>query len=76
MFGAFGDALARNCISFVSAQRTLPASKAPGAQAKVIPVQNIRKVRKRDMVRNLTPDIKVIRNIRCHRRWSMRWFHC
>jgi urease subunit alpha len=61
MFGAYGDALSRNCISFVSrAAHTAGILKRLGLKRKVIPVQNIRKVRKRDMVRNSgTPDIKV-----------------
>jgi urease subunit alpha len=61
MFGAYGDALARNCISFVSrAAHASGIQKRLGLKRKVMPVQNIRKVRKRDMVRNSgTPDIKV-----------------
>jgi urease subunit alpha len=61
MFGAYGDALARNCISFVSgAAHAAGIQKWLGLKRKVMPVKNIRKVRKRDMVRNSgTPDIKV-----------------
>jgi urease subunit alpha len=61
MFGAYGDALAKNCISFVSrAAHASGIQKRLGLKRKVIPVQNIRKVRKHDMVRNSgTPDIKV-----------------
>ena len=61
MFGAYGDALSRNCISFVSgAAHASGIQKRLGLKRKVIPVKNIRKVRKRDMVRNSgTPDIKV-----------------
>jgi len=61
MFGAYGDALSRNCITFVSgAAHARGIQKRLGLKRKVIPVKNIRKVRKRDMVRNSgTPDIKV-----------------
>jgi urease subunit alpha len=61
MFGAYGDALARNCISFVSgAAHAAGIQKRLGLKRKVMPVKNIRRVRKRDMVRNsCAPDIKV-----------------
>jgi urease subunit alpha len=61
MFGAYGSALPASCTTFVSG-----AAHAAGIKDKlklnrqVLPVRNIRKVTKRDMVRNSgTPQIEV-----------------
>jgi urease subunit alpha len=61
MFGAYGDALSANCITFVSgAAHAGGIRQRLGLRRKVIPVGNIRKIGKRDMVRNSgTPNIEV-----------------
>jgi urease subunit alpha len=60
-FAAYGKALARSCISFVS-QAAYKAGVAEeyGLDRVVVPVENCRKIGKKDMKRNeATPDIKV-----------------
>jgi urease subunit alpha len=61
MFAAFGDALPETCVTFVSgAAHSAGIKKKLGLRRQVLPVHNIRKVTKRDMVRNsATPKIEV-----------------
>ncbi|GFE79574.1 urease subunit alpha [Steroidobacter agaridevorans] len=61
MFGACGDALPATCITFVSgAAYSAGIKKRLGLHRQVIPVKNVRKIGKRDMVRNSgTPRIEV-----------------
>jgi urease subunit alpha len=61
MFGAYGDALAANCITFVSgAAHAAGVKERLGLRRQVIPVRNTRKIGKRDMVCNAaTPKIEV-----------------
>jgi urease subunit alpha len=61
MFGAYGDALAANCITFVSGVAHAAGIKERlGLRRQVMPVRNVRKIGKRDMVRNDgTPKIEV-----------------
>jgi urease subunit alpha len=61
MFGAYGDALAANCITFVSGVAHAGGIKERlGLRRQVMPVRNVRKIGKRDMVRNDgTPKIEV-----------------
>ncbi|HEY2032631.1 MAG TPA: urease subunit alpha, partial [Rhizomicrobium sp.] len=61
MFGAYGGALPATCISFVSGAADAAGIKERlGLRRHVLPVKNVRKIRKRDMVRNSeTPDIEV-----------------
>jgi urease subunit alpha len=61
MFAAYGDALHDTCISFVSGAAHAGGIKERlGLKRHVLPVRNIRKVGKRDMVRNsATPKIEV-----------------
>ena len=61
MFGAYGDALAANCITFVSGVAHAGGIKERlGLRRQVMPVRNVRKIGKSDMVRNAgTPKIEV-----------------
>ena len=61
MFGAFGDALSDNCITFVSgAAHDSGIKERLGLRRQVIPVRNMRKIGKSSMVRNSgTPKIEV-----------------
>jgi urease subunit alpha len=59
MFGAYGDALAANCITFVSGVAHAADQGATGLRRQVMPVRNVRKIGKRDMVRNAGPKIEV-----------------
>ena len=61
MFGAYGDALAANCITFVSGVAHAAGLKERlGLRRQVMPVRNVRKIGKRDMIRNTgTPKIEV-----------------
>lgn len=61
MFGAQGSALAETCITFVSgAAHAAGVKERLGLRRQVFPVRNIRKIGKRDMVRNSgTPNIEV-----------------
>lgn len=61
MFGAYGDALAANCITFVSgAAHAAGIKQRLDLRRQVMPVRNVRKIGKRDMIRNAgTPEIKV-----------------
>jgi urease subunit alpha len=61
MFGAYGDALPATCISFVSgAAHGAGIKERLGLRRQVMPVRNVRKIGKRDMVRNAaTPKIEV-----------------
>jgi len=61
MFGAYGDALAANCITFVSGVAHAAGIKERlGLRRQVMPVRNVRNIGKRDMVRNAgTPKIEV-----------------
>ncbi|MCP3371947.1 urease subunit alpha [Bradyrhizobium cajani] len=61
MFGAYGDALAANCITFVSgAAHAAGIKEQLGLRRQVMPVRNVRRIGKRDMIRNTgTPNIEV-----------------
>jgi urease subunit alpha len=61
MFGAYGDALVANCITFVSgAAHAAGVKERLGLRRQVMPVRNTRKIGKRDMVCNAaTPKIEV-----------------
>ncbi|WP_201839124.1 urease subunit alpha [Microvirga zambiensis] len=61
MFGAYGNALAETCITFVSgAAHAAGVKERLGLRRQVHPVGNVRKIGKRDMVRNTgTPTIEV-----------------
>src|SRR5262245_29469818 len=61
MFGAYGNALAANCITFVSgAAHAAGVKERLGLRRQVMPVRNVRKIGKRDMIRNAgTPNIEV-----------------
>jgi urease subunit alpha len=61
MFGAYGDALAANCITFVSgAAHAAGVKERLGLRRQVMPIRNTRKIGKRDMVCNAaTPKIEV-----------------
>lgn len=61
MFGAYGNALAETCITFVSgAAHAAGVKERLGLRRQVHPIRNVRKIGKRDMVRNTgTPNIEV-----------------
>jgi urease subunit alpha len=61
MFGAYGDALPATCFTFVSgAAHSAGIKKRLGLRRQVMPVRNVRKIGKSDMVRNAgTPKIEV-----------------
>jgi urease subunit alpha len=61
MFAAYGAALPATCVTFVSGSAYAAGVKERlGLKRQVLPVHNIRKVAKRDMVRNgTTPKIEV-----------------
>ena len=61
MFGGYGDALPATCITFVSGAAHASGIKDRlGLRRQVMPVKNMRKIGKRDMVRNdRTPKIEV-----------------
>lgn len=61
MFGAYGNALAETCITFVSgAAHAAGIKERLGLRRQVHPISNVRKIGKRDMVRNTgTPNIEV-----------------
>jgi urease subunit alpha len=61
MFGGYGDALPATCVTFVSGAAHAGGIKERlGLKRQVLPVRNIRKVSKRNMVRNTgTPKIEV-----------------
>jgi urease subunit alpha len=61
MFGAYGDALPATCVTFVSGTAHASGIKERlGLKRHVLPVRNVRKIGKRDMVRNSgTPKIEV-----------------
>jgi urease subunit alpha len=61
MFGAYGDALSATCVTFVSgAAHASGIKERLGLQRQVLPARNMRKIGKRDMVRNSgTPQIEV-----------------
>ena len=61
MFGGYGDALPATCITFVSGAAHASGIKDRlGLRRQVMPVKNMRKIGKRDMVRNdKTPKIEV-----------------
>ena len=61
MFGAHGDALAATCTTFVSgAAHAAGIKQRLGLRRQVLPVRNVRRIGKRDMVRNsATPRIEV-----------------
>jgi urease subunit alpha len=55
MFGAFGSAIARTCVTFVSkASHEAGIAQKYGLQKMVMPVYGTRTLTKRDMVRNAT----------------------
>jgi urease subunit alpha len=57
MFGAFGSAMPKTCVSFVSrAAHERGVAERLGLQRMVMPVYNTRTLTKRDMVRNGTLD--------------------
>jgi urease subunit alpha len=61
MFGAYGAALPAGCITFVSGAAHAGGIKERlGLRRQVMPVRNVRKIGKRDMIRNAgTPKIEV-----------------
>jgi urease subunit alpha len=61
MFGGYGDALSRTCVTFVSgAAHAAGIKQSLELRRQVLPVSNTRKIGKRDMIRNSgTPEIKV-----------------
>jgi urease subunit alpha len=61
MFGAYGNAMAETCITFVSgAAHAAGVKERLGLRRQVHPIKNVRKIGKRDMVRNTgTPNIEV-----------------
>jgi urease subunit alpha len=61
MFGAYGKALPDTCVTFVSgAAHAAGIKRRLGLERQVIAVGNVRKIGKRDMVRNSgTPQIAV-----------------
>lgn len=61
MFGAYGDAVPATCITFVSGAAYAAGIKERlGLRRQVMPVRNVRKISKRDMVCNsATPQIEV-----------------
>jgi len=61
MFGAYGKALSDTCVTFVSkAAHAANVKERSGLDRQVAPVQNVRKIGKRDMIRNSgTPRIEV-----------------
>ena len=61
MFGVQGDALPATCVTFVSgAAHATGIKERLGLRRKVLPVRNVRKIGKRDMVRNSgTPHVEV-----------------
>ena len=61
MFAAYGDALPATCVTFVSgAAHAAGIKQRLGLKRQVLPVRNVRKIGKRDMVRNSgTPKIEV-----------------
>lgn len=61
MFAAQGDALPATCVTFVSgAAHAAGVKQRLGLRRQVMAVNNIRKIGKRDMVRNsATPNIEV-----------------
>jgi urease subunit alpha len=61
MFGAYGDALPATCVTFVSgAAHAAGIKERLGLKRQVLPVRNVRKIGKRDMIRNSgTPQIEV-----------------
>src|SRR5947207_1532808 len=61
MFAAYGDALPASCVTFVSgAAHAAGIKNRLGLRRQVIPVGNVRKIGKRDMIRNSgTPQIEV-----------------
>jgi urease subunit alpha len=61
MFAAHGDALSATCITFVSgAAHAAGVKERLGLRRQVMPVRNVRKIGKRDMVRNSeAPPIEV-----------------
>ena len=61
MFAAYGDALPATCVTFVSgAAHAAGIKQRLGLKRQVLPVHGIRKISKRDMVRNSgTPKIEV-----------------
>ncbi|QRM27745.1 urease subunit alpha [Microvirga sp. VF16] len=61
MFGAYGNALAETCITFVSgAAHAAGIKERLGLRRQVHPIKNVRKIGKRDMLRNTgTPNIEV-----------------
>src|SRR5882672_8742858 len=61
MFAAYGDALPASCVTFVSgAAHAAGIKNRLGLKRQVIPVGNVRKIGKRDMIRNSgTPQIEV-----------------
>jgi urease subunit alpha len=61
MFGAYGDALPATCVTFVSGSAHAAGIKERlGLRRQVLPVRNVRKIGKRDMIRNAgTPRIEV-----------------
>jgi urease subunit alpha len=60
-FAAYGRALSKSCISFVSqAAMDNNVAEKYGLQREVIPVKGCRKIGKKNMIRNeATPEIKV-----------------
>jgi urease subunit alpha len=59
MFGAFGQSLTENSVTFVS-QALLGRSDIPGVAKKLVPVTNTRKISKHSMILNsATPRIEV-----------------
>lgn len=61
MFGAYGSALAASCVTFVSgAAHAAGIKQRLELRRQVLPVRNVRKIGKRDMIRNSgTPKIEV-----------------
>ena len=61
MFGAYGSALAETCITFVSgAAYAAGVGERLGLRRQIHPIRNVRKIGKRDMIRNTgTPNIDV-----------------
>jgi urease subunit alpha len=61
MFAAYGDALPATCITFVSgAAHANGIKQRLGLKRQVMPVHNVRKIGKKDMIRNSgTPKIEV-----------------
>jgi urease subunit alpha len=61
MFGGYGDALPATCVTFVSGVAyTADIKERLGLRRQVLPVRNVRKIGKRDMIRNSgTPQIEV-----------------